>query len=489
MNRRGKASLTVIMAVFISALILNVVTFAAKYNNQGMWVKGDLHTHSYLTDGNNTLEGTLSYAFGRFGLDWMANSEHGGIYSRDPYGNALEASVWRWQSLKDMSYPLVADMRKKYPQKMIIQGFEWNVPAHQHASVGIVSDEPKAISSFEYMFDEYDEDTSREKEGLVKNNSGHKGAVAGAKWLQDKYRYSSYISLNHPSKDLMYTAADIRDLNNAAPDVCFGFEGFPGHQKGVSRGNYEGGYGSYSYKAVTYGGVDYMAAKVGGLWDSLLGEGRRFWIFANSDFHGGVGDFWPGEFAKSYTFIKGNDYKSLVSGLGSGNSFAVTGDLINGLLYNIKYKDEIAGMGEKLVIGKGSDIEITIKFRSPGKNNNNDKVKVNHIDLIAGEVTGMIKPGAYNYNYDTNLSTKVVAGFTEKDWKTQFGWNTIRYKIKNVRKNMYFRLRGTNLGFNVKNETDVFGNPLNDKRMGENNAQKAYKDLWFYSNPIFVSIK
>jgi len=28
-----------------------------------------------------------------------------------------------------------------------------------------------------------------------------------------------------------------------------------------------------------------MTAKVGGLWDSLLGEGRRFWAFVNSDFH------------------------------------------------------------------------------------------------------------------------------------------------------------------------------------------------------------
>ena len=28
-----------------------------------------------------------------------------------------------------------------------------------------------------------------------------------------------------------------------------------------------------------------MTAIVGGLWDSLLGEGRRFWIVATSDSH------------------------------------------------------------------------------------------------------------------------------------------------------------------------------------------------------------
>jgi len=33
-----------------------------------------------------------------------------------------------------------------------------------------------------------------------------------------------------------------------------------------------------------------MTAKVGGLWDSLLGEGRRFWAFVNSDFHSAAED-------------------------------------------------------------------------------------------------------------------------------------------------------------------------------------------------------
>ncbi|WP_351228681.1 hypothetical protein [Streptomyces sp. NPDC002133] len=30
-------------------------------------------------------------------------------------------------------------------------------------------------------------------------------------------------------------------------------------------------------------GFDQMTARVGGLWDSLLGEGRRWWITATSD--------------------------------------------------------------------------------------------------------------------------------------------------------------------------------------------------------------
>ena len=37
--------------------------------------------------------------------------------------------------------------------------------------------------------------------------------------------------------------------------------------------------------ARTLGGFDRMTAIVGGFWDSLLGEGRRFWIVATSDSH------------------------------------------------------------------------------------------------------------------------------------------------------------------------------------------------------------
>ena len=51
---------------------------------------------------------------------------------------------------------------------------------------------------------------------------------------------------------------------------------------------------------------------------------------------------------------------------------------------------------------------------------------------------------------------------------------------------MYFRLRGTNQPLNKTGETDECGNPLADIE-GQNNATKAFEDLWFYTNPIFVT--
>jgi hypothetical protein len=325
---------------------------------------------------------------------------------------------------------------------------------------------------------------------MHKINSTHTDAIAGAKWLQDNYKYSSYFILNHPSRKLKYSVADIRDFNNAAPDVFFGMEGFPGHQKEIERGGYTN---ITDLKAETYGGADYMTSQIGGLWDSLLGEGRKFWIFVNSDFHDNAedGDFWPGEYAKSYTYVTNFNSQGIVNGLRSGNSFAVQGDLINALDFKIKNrKNQVANMGSNLILKnkKYNNITITIKFKSPEKNNNNDSVNVDHIDLIAGYVTRKAEPGTLEYYKSTNSSTKVMETFTSKDWNVVNGWNVINYNIENLDKEMYFRLRGTNLAPNTTNETDSSGNPLADKLFGDNNSTKAYADLWFYSNPIFVSL-
>ena len=55
---------------------------------------------------------------------------------------------------------------------------------------------------------------------------------------------------------------------------------------------------------------------------------------------------------------------------------------------------------------------------------------------------------------------------------------------------MYYRIRGTNLPSDTPNETDSEGSPLADAIAREDlnvgRVEAAWKDLWFYSNPIFV---
>lgn len=151
-----------------------------------------------------------------------------------------------------------------------------------------------------------------------------------------------------------------------------------------------------------------------------------------------------------------------------------------------------ATMGETLPVvlkkGTGDPIKITIRFRKPAYDNN-DPVFLDHIDLIAGQVTGRVAPGSSGYNDATNRTTRVMATFGAGDWEDEGdGWHVIQYHVR-LDKDMYFRLRGTNLAPNTPNETDEDGNPLADSLMGGNTAAKAWADLWFYSNPIVVRVR
>ena len=484
--------------VLVGVILLGVA-FAvggdAKAAGSGRWMCGDFHSHTWLTDGNYTLEEVVRQGFERYGLDWMANSEHGGTSRNDPRGGRFPGPVWRWLTLSFYSYPAVQELRLKYPQKLIVQGLEWNVPAHEHASVGIVADEPAAISTFEYCFDAADNDTSRVHEGLEKRHATHQDALAALTWLKDHYPKTSYVILNHPSRNIKYSATDLRDFNNAAPEVAFGFEGLPGHQKAAYRGGYargpckDGDGTDLTAKARTYGGADYMVAKVGGLWDALLGEGRRFWVFANSDFHQTRSGFWPGEYAKSCTLVRGRDYRALVDGLRSGNSFAVFGDLIRVLDFRATAGSSQATMGQSLTVRKGQPVTLTIRYKSPSVNHHGDPVAVDHIDLIAGDIKGKADPGTPEYEKETNETTRVLKRFETRGPKPgKDGWISLSFKLAGARQPMYFRLRGTNLAPSSINETDAEGNPLPDDLTAPNAAAKAYRDLWFYSNPIFVDV-
>jgi hypothetical protein len=254
----------------------------------------------------------------------------------------------------------------------------------------------------------------------------------------------------------------------------------------------------------SYGGVDYYASKVGGAWDALLSEGRRFWLFGNSDFHtnshpsGGESQFWPGEYTKMYTFVREKSYQGILDGLRSGNSFSVLGDLINYLDFNATVGRNSATMGQTVSGASGSETTINISFRTPETNNANsdgrsgmnNTPRIHHIDLIAGEVTGK----AADYTVDSVTTTSVIARFTENDWGVDAdGTYHITFNLPRTDKNMYYRLRGTNIAPDTPGLTDIDGNPMADTPFnsirGTNTAQTAFADLWFYTNPIFVNAR
>lgn len=519
-------------------LLLGSVTLALPIAAQS-YLTGDFHQHTTYSDGSYTI-GHMMSKNNQYGLQWWANSEHGGGFTTNARltgtdtGNTVywdsfvpnpiigtsvmsggHQVMWRWQSLRDSSFAEILKARLVYPAKTIIQSYEMNVAGHEHASMGLITNQfnvtPNCnpLAEFEFKFDNNDADlTGGVLQGWTKSAlSGHAKTLEALTWLQTNYATTSYVVPAHPERKQQasggYTIAAFRDMNNAAPDVCFGFESMPGHQK-------DGGRGGYSGTAVgggTFGGTGYFSAIIGGLWDAMLSEGRKFWLFANSDSHNEAGDFYPGEYQKNYTYTSGKSAQNIVDGLRSGNTWVVEGDLIDSLIYTVETVDQTrtkAVMGSTLITNKGKSVKITIKARDPQTANFNTYSSytnpvLNHIDIIKGKVTGKIDPASPNYNVQTVATTSVIGRFdavggvadtkniTSQKWTSLGnGWVEMSMIVSNVTDSVYFRLRGTNQGLNVTNETDADGNPLADALMGTNDATKAFADLWFYSNPVFV---
>ena len=94
-----------------------------------------------------------------------------------------------------------------------------------------------------------------------------------------------------------------------------------------------------------------MTAILGGFWDSMLAEGRHFWITANSDSHihytqGGI-DFWPGEYSKTYVYAESNP-ADILAALRGGRIFVTTGDLISELYVDVSTEQGSAMIGGSL---------------------------------------------------------------------------------------------------------------------------------------------
>ncbi len=466
----------------------NVQKAEAKQNN-AQWLAGDHHVHSEWSVGwdNSTNPptpirgGDAIYPITKnaemareYGLDWVMTTDHGGP-------NHSKVNL-------EQAYPELLKSREAVPEVLQFYGMEFDTPAADHSTLMIpkVDDESQILYDLESKFnkrDPYPNDGSRDTESTM---------IEALNYMKQMDEQPISIA-HHPSRSAkgdgqwgQDTPQEFRNWNDTAPNISIGMEGAPGHQatsinpdgsqdpKGA-----RGSYGNYP----TMGGFDQMSAKVGGLWDSMLGEGRHWWITATSDSHvnwrDGGGDFWPGEYSKTYVKAE-KDYDDIMESIRKGNVFVTTGDLISELDVKVQAggksplfaesKGNSATIGETLTLpGKSKDVTVTIRMKDPNAANfNGDTPKVDHVDLIMGEVTEKVE----DRSTAINPTTKVVKTFTEKDWKQDGEYIEITHTLKDVDKDSYIRLRGTNTG---QTEPEV------DPR-GEN----PWTDLWFYSNPVFI---
>lgn len=448
-----------------------------------------------------------------------------------PNGN----NMWRWQNIEQVEYPILASRLSEY-KKTLIEGLEWIVPGHEHTDVAIISGQfPKsgtpnadAMAEFEFRFDRADLDAVGQLDAnnnqlwTGKDNvdntgtAGHLKALSAVAWLQARYPVTSYAIPTHterqgpfdPNGTKGYNIEHFRDFNNAGPTVAFGIES-PGH---MAQGGINGGSGSYTPTAVgggTYGLQGVYTAKVGGLWDGLLGEGRNSFIFVSSDWHNrGVfpasslntsSDFQPGEMTKLYVPQRGDGTaQDIVDGMRSGNSYSVNGNLIGP---DLKITARVGNgkpalMGETLVVNPGDVINYTMTLTLPASNNSpysfsnplllQDGIKqplnhpvLDHIDLITGTITGLIGPGepgyavpnaggtagaAIVYNPSTTIAQQLPrsAGKRIKILPDGSTMLTFRTTFTAPATPFYIRARGTNVPVATPNVSDASGNPLLD---------------------------
>lgn len=426
------------------------------------WLAGDHHVHSEwsvkwdestqpatpIRGGDSPYSRSQNAMAAReHGLAWMVHTDHGGP-------NHSQVTL-------NQAWPALQKARKDVPEVIQFHGMEFDVPAAEHATLIIAPGEHEAQQQFDierhYNLDELADNRSRDSEAFMLQALRHMQALTP----------QPLMFVNHPSRTATapgvwgrVTPRELRAWQDAAPQVLVGMEGAPGHQADRStRGLYR------NASAPTYGGFDQMTAKVGGEWDAMLAQGRRFWITANSDAHRhrGIGgaDFYPGEYSKTYVWARGQA-QDVFEGLREGRMFVVTGDLINGLSLQLEASAQQASSGQTLKVAPGTRVALQVELSIPATANaNNQRPQLQHVDVIHGRA-GEHGPAMQ------------VTTLTASDWQQRDGRVTFTVQLPPQQASGYVRLRGSSSG-----ERE----PLQDAP-----GDDPWQDLWFYSNPVFIDV-
>jgi hypothetical protein len=479
-----------------------------------LWLAGDHHIHTqYSSDGIYRVIDHVRHA-GAYGLDWMVITDH---------GSNEHAKI----GVEKVSPDIVA-ARDANEDMLVFQGLEWNIPAAEHGTVFVHpgKNEVAVLKEFENSFD------GSVKKATAPTPANEALAIAGVNFLADavtRRRVQDALFLaNHPARKGLDSPHEIRGWRDAQPRIAVGMEGAPGHQaagipaphgQGSARGYYENTAGPDSFAAYppesyrTFGGFDWMTAIVGGLWDSLLAEGKAWWITANSDSHsvfadtaargpnsnfpangryddpvysGDValtnGDFWPGFYSRTHVGAASFSYASVMDAIRAGRVWVDHGGLIKAL--DVRARETRGGqrgvtLGDVLTVRRGTKVELVIEIELPGGPNwAQFTPSLARVDVIQGDVTGKAS------DKDTFVApkTKVVKSF---EVGKNAGSVKLVYDLGEVDKPVYVRLRGTDgkrFGPGARGAAVDPNGPLIDV-VG---AADPWKDLWFYTNPIWV---
>jgi len=476
-----------------------------------LWLAGDHHIHTqHSSDAKYRVIDHVRQA-NAHGLDWMVITDH---------GSETHAKIG-----VEKVNPDIVDARDKIGDTLVFQGLEWNIPAAEHGTVFVHpgKNEVAVLKEFENSFD-----------GSVKQAGGNTPAnealaIAGLNFLADQVRRrnvkDALFLANHPARKGIDSPHEIRGWRDAQPGIAVGMEGAPGHQAagmpapngpGEGRGYYDGspsadsfpGYPLESYR--TWGGFDWMTATVGGLWDSLLAEGKPWWITANSDSHnvyadtsvrgpngdfnangryadpvygGGLnlkdGDFWPGQYSRTHVGASSFAYQAVMDGIRAGRVWVDHGGLISGLDAQVRSGSKAVTLGGSLLVRRGSQVDLVISISlANGPNWSQFVPKLARVDVIQGAVTGRVS----DKDAFATPDTKVVKSF---EVNKSTGSVRLTYSLGRVDTPLYVRLRGTDGNRSAVGLNGPAVDPAGPAIDVVGDAD-PWKDLWFYSNPMWV---
>lgn len=485
------------------------------------WLAGDHHIHTqYSSDGQYRVIDQAQHA-AAYGLDWLVITDHGG---------ATHARIG-----VDLVNPDIVDARAELPDTLIFQGLEWNIPAAEHGTVFVAPgrNEVAVLKQFENDYD-----------GSVKGASSSSPAnealaVAGVQWLGqqvDRKRVDDALFLaNHPARNGVDSPHEIRAWRDADPRIAIGFEGAPGHQAaglpagygpGSARGYYGNSPSANSFAAYppesyrTWGGFDWMTATVGGLWDSLIAEGKPWSITANSDSHVNwtdtsrrpdgstsdqfnrdgrygdpvyagtinltAGDFWPGFYSRTHVGATTRDYRAVMKGMRDGRIWVDHGGLVKSVDVAVVATDRkgnrvTESIGGTLTAKRGSTLRLVVTVTAQDVPNWSQLVpELNRVDLVRGVVDP--RPATRDRDVFTAPDTKVVRQW---DTSTRTGTFELRQDLGTLDEAFYVRVRGTDGNRTAPGYLGAAIDPAGPAIDVVGSAD-PWVDLWFYTNPIWV---
>lgn len=494
-----------------------------------LWLAGDHHLHSqYSNDAMFRVDDQVQRAIDH-GLDWMVITDHGNT-AFSSYGVPMLAADVR------------AARKANADAILVFLGMEWNVPGAEHATLMLAPGDREAAFLHEFV-SRYDARVTNTRDGTPANEAL---AVEAIRFLRRGVRDGripdALVLANHPSRLGIDSPHELRAWRDAAPEIVLGMEGAPGHQAaglpapGMARGRglYDGAPGTYSFPGLpaeayrTHGGFDWMTATVGGMWDSMLAEGKPFWITVSSDGHQACGDWVrnpvdaldqksydtkpydesgrtfmttgrfpdpvgmgtpitaysglpPGAYSKTWLGTTGRGHRHVMDAIRAGRMWVCHGDLISGLDLRLHSTGSAAPMGGRVTVRRGSAVRVSTEIAlTEGGNYAQLHPPLGRVDLIMGKVTGPVADRDAMVAPDTRVI---------KSWDvTQTtGTLTLSHTVK-IDGPCYFRLRGTDGKRNAPGPFGAHVDPGGPVMDVLGNAD-PWQDLWFYANPIFVDVR